>query len=341
MNQNLAWYVARAAGLVSWGLLTTGTVVGLITSARLAGTRRGERRRLSRKWLVDLHRFMGGLGTVFVGVHLVALLFDTYVTFSLTQLLVPLASSYRAVPVAWGIVAFYLLLAVELTSLARTRLPNRVWAAVHLASFPLWFLATVHLLTAGTDATNPALRIAAAVSAVLVSALTIVRIVRTTPTVDPADLAPGDPVPVGAGATVGLGPAARAFEAGSPWAGVTDRAVIAVVGPTAPAAAAALAPLLPAGLRCLDGWPIVVPEVVLVRASDPQLAADARHRFPTAAILVASPADLGADEVRAFERAGAVRVLSEPSPATVVRALAELLPRPSTQVGARPQLAHS
>jgi DMSO/TMAO reductase YedYZ heme-binding membrane subunit len=45
----------------------------------------------------------------------------------------------------------YVLAAVEVTSLARARLTPKTWRAVHLFSYVLLALVTVHLLTAGTD----------------------------------------------------------------------------------------------------------------------------------------------------------------------------------------------
>jgi len=42
------------------------------------------------------------------------------------------------------------------TSLARRRLPHRLWQPIHLAAFPLLATATIHPLTAGSDRTNPA-----------------------------------------------------------------------------------------------------------------------------------------------------------------------------------------
>ena len=53
-------------------------------------------------------------------------------------------------------VALYLLVAVQATSLARRRLPHRLWRRIHRAAFPLLVAATAHLLTAGADRTNPA-----------------------------------------------------------------------------------------------------------------------------------------------------------------------------------------
>jgi sulfoxide reductase heme-binding subunit YedZ len=54
-------------------------------------------------------------------------------------------------------VALYLLVAVELTSLLRSRLQVRLWRSVHLSSYALYAFATVHLLTAGSDRRNPVL----------------------------------------------------------------------------------------------------------------------------------------------------------------------------------------
>jgi DMSO/TMAO reductase YedYZ heme-binding membrane subunit len=54
------------------------------------------------------------------------------------------------------VVAVYLLVAVQATSLARRRLPHWLWRRIHLAAFPLLLAATAHLLTAGSDRANPA-----------------------------------------------------------------------------------------------------------------------------------------------------------------------------------------
>jgi predicted ferric reductase len=173
---NLAWYTARAAGLVSWLLLSASIAWGVLLSTKVLGRKPGA------KWLLDLHRFLGGLSVVFVGVHLAALVADTFVDFGPTELLVPLTSTYRPAAVAWGIVAFYVLLAIEITSLLMKRLPRRVWHAVHLGSFVLFVVATIHLFTAGTDANNLLLRgIAGAVIAEVVG-FAILKVVTRKPT---------------------------------------------------------------------------------------------------------------------------------------------------------------
>jgi len=155
VNTQLLWFTARSSGIVAWALVSASVLWGLALSTRVLGPRP------RANWLIDLHRFLGGASVVFVGVHVLATVLDSYVHFGLVEVLVPLASSWRPLPVALGIVSAYLLVAIQVTSLLRRRLPRRLWHAVHLASFPLFVVSTVHLLTTGTDAANPALRIAA------------------------------------------------------------------------------------------------------------------------------------------------------------------------------------
>jgi hypothetical protein len=170
----LTWYVARASGLVGWGLLAAATLWGLALSTKVLGPRPRP------NWLLDLHRWLGGLALIFTGVHVVALLSDTYVHFGLTSVLVPFASTWHPVAVAWGVVSLYLLLAVELTSLARAHLSKHVWRRVHFASFVLFITATVHGLTAGTDTKTEMAKIAAGVVGSVFIGLTTARILEST-----------------------------------------------------------------------------------------------------------------------------------------------------------------
>ena len=143
---SLPWYIARASGFVSWSLLTAAMLWGLLLSTRVLGSRP------RANWLLDLHRMLGALALVFTGVHVGALLFDTYVGFGFADVLVPFATHWHPLALAGGITAFYLLCAVELTSLARAHVPRALWRRVHFLSFPLFVVATGHAITAGTDA---------------------------------------------------------------------------------------------------------------------------------------------------------------------------------------------
>ena len=142
----IPWYAARAGGVVAWALILLTIVWGLLLATRVLG------RRPAPAWLLSLHRFLAALALAFVGVHVGAIMLDSYTSFGPVDVLVPFASSWHPLAVAWGIVGMYLLAAIEITSLLRHKLSNRMWHAVHLLSYFLFATTTVHMLTAGTDA---------------------------------------------------------------------------------------------------------------------------------------------------------------------------------------------
>ena len=82
-------------GLVGWALATASVLFGLLLSGRITRTPKPA-------WVLDLHRFLGGLTVVFVGVHLLGLWLDSYVHFGPSELFLPFASSWKPGAVAWG-----------------------------------------------------------------------------------------------------------------------------------------------------------------------------------------------------------------------------------------------
>ncbi|MCB1015890.1 MAG: ferric reductase-like transmembrane domain-containing protein [Acidimicrobiales bacterium] len=171
MDTHFWWYLARSTGIVAWFLAIASVLWGLALSTRALG------RKPTAPWLLDLHRWLGALTVVFVGVHLVALVGDSFLYFGWAELFVPMASdAYRPGAVTWGIVAFWFLVLVEGTSLAMKRIPKKVWHSIHLTSYVVAVTATAHLLTAGTDSSTPALRWAALAGAVAIVFFTIYRL---------------------------------------------------------------------------------------------------------------------------------------------------------------------
>ena len=185
MSGTLPWYVARASGLVAWGLLAGSVVWGLLMTSKIL------RGRVKNSWLLDLHRWLGGLALVFTGVHVAAIMSDTYIHFGIASVLVPLASRWHPVAVAWGVASLYLLAAVELTSLLRQHLSVRWWRRVHFLSFPLFVSSTLHGLSAGTDGAKPMVIITAGLTVAAVAALVAVRVLPS-----PERVLPGRERPV-------------------------------------------------------------------------------------------------------------------------------------------------
>ncbi len=165
---------------MSWALATLAVIGGLQLSTRLV-------RRPAPAWVLDIHRFVAGLSVVFVAVHVIGLAADTFIQFSVADLFVPFASSYKSAALALGIVAMYILLAVEITSLLMKRMSRRVWHGIHLSSYAVFVFATVHGLLVGTDRHNRLLQVATLAAAAVVLFMTLVRILAprrgaTTPT---------------------------------------------------------------------------------------------------------------------------------------------------------------
>lgn len=144
-NEQLWWFAARSSGVVLWVLMTSSVAWGLAVSAKLV------RRKGLPAWMLDLHKHLAFLSIVFTAIHLVALWADSYATFGWAELFVPMASSWKPGPVAWGIVAMYLLVLVQVTSWLKRRIPRQVWHTIHLASLPMIVMGTIHGITAGTD----------------------------------------------------------------------------------------------------------------------------------------------------------------------------------------------
>ena len=178
MKSQLWWYTARAGGIVAWGLSAISVVWGLLLSSRVLG------RRITGPKLLDLHRFLGGLAVVFTGVHISGLVLDSAVHFGPLEVLVPFASDWDPGAVAWGVIAFYILVAVEATSLLRRRVGERVWRMVHYGGFAVFLFGTIHGLKAGTDVENPLIWWPAAGASAAVVGLVAARV-----------FANGDPVP--------------------------------------------------------------------------------------------------------------------------------------------------
>lgn len=95
MSEQFWWYVARSSGVVAWALALASVLWGIALATRALGDKP------KAPWLLDLHRHLGGLTVAFTGIHLAALVADTYVHFGWADLFVPFASGWRTGAVAW------------------------------------------------------------------------------------------------------------------------------------------------------------------------------------------------------------------------------------------------
>lgn len=142
------WYAARAGGIVAYLLLSAVVTLGIAMAGRAPGRR-------WRRWpmfaVEDVHRVGGLLVGSFVALHVATIAIDSFLPFSVRQLVVPFAASYRPVWTALGIVAAELLAALAITNHYRRSIPHRYWRLAHYANFAVWAGATLHGMGSGTD----------------------------------------------------------------------------------------------------------------------------------------------------------------------------------------------
>jgi len=139
------WYVTRAAGLMSYLLLWLATVWGLAVSNKIFDPV------LHRAFTYDFHQFLSLLAIGFVILHIVVLLADQYLPFSVAQVLVPFAAPYRPVWVGLGTIGLYLTLLVSVTFYIRRQIGQKAFRFIHLASYLAFIAAALHGLLSGTD----------------------------------------------------------------------------------------------------------------------------------------------------------------------------------------------
>lgn len=139
------WYVTRSAGLIAYVLLWLSTAWGLAVSSKIFDTF------LHRAFTYDFHQYLSLLAIGFTFLHVLVLLADKYLPFSVAQLLVPFLDPYRPIWVGIGIIAFYLVLLVTVTFYFRSQIGMKAFRSIHLLSFVAYLGATVHGFFAGTD----------------------------------------------------------------------------------------------------------------------------------------------------------------------------------------------
>lgn len=145
VGPSVYWYLTRASGAVALVLLTASVVIGIAAIARLSGPG-------VPRFVVDgIHRTASLLAVVFLVVHIITSVLDSFVSISFVNAVIPFTGSYRPLWLGLGAVAFDLMLAVAITSLVRDRMGQVAWRAVHWLSYAVWPVAVVHGFGTGSD----------------------------------------------------------------------------------------------------------------------------------------------------------------------------------------------
>jgi methionine sulfoxide reductase heme-binding subunit len=145
MSSTALWYATRATGLMTLVLLTLTMVLGLATSSRTK----------TPNWpgfvVQELHRRASIMAVIFLAIHVLSTVLDTYVHIGWIAVVVPFTSPYRRFWVGLGAIALDLMAAVFISSLLRSRLKPGTWRGIHWLAYASWPIALAHTFGMGTD----------------------------------------------------------------------------------------------------------------------------------------------------------------------------------------------
>jgi sulfoxide reductase heme-binding subunit YedZ len=139
------WYTTRATGIVAMLLFTAVVALGTLVANRVGGTFIG------RFEVNEVHRSLSMVAVVFLVIHIITTVLDSFVSTGLISAVIPMTSAYKRVPVALGAVAFDLILAVWISSLLKLRIKNQTWRFIHWFSWLAFAISLVHGYLTGTD----------------------------------------------------------------------------------------------------------------------------------------------------------------------------------------------
>jgi predicted ferric reductase len=163
------WYLTRTMGVSAYVALSFSVILGMLrTVARKSSER--------ISWVVDeLHQFVATLAGLFVAGHMVVLVFDPFLPFSLLNLLLPINEPFKPSAVAFGIFGMYSMVLLLMTSWLRRRMRYSLWRFIHYVSFFAFVMVTLHGWFAGSDSGEPWMRAIYAGASSVVVFLTLVR----------------------------------------------------------------------------------------------------------------------------------------------------------------------
>jgi predicted ferric reductase len=143
------WYLTRAAGLMGYFLIWLSTAWGLVVSSKILDSF------MDRGFTYDFHEYFSLLGLGFIAVHVIVLMADKYLPYTIWQVLIPFLSPYRPFWVGVGVIALYLSLLVTITFYLKAKIGMATFRKIHYLSLVAYLGATLHGLYAGTDSVLP------------------------------------------------------------------------------------------------------------------------------------------------------------------------------------------
>jgi predicted ferric reductase len=146
-NKMLPWILGRSLGIATYVALTAMVVLGLW----LRHPWRARFRRPGPEAILWGHVTLAACTVALLAGHLTSLALDRYAGVGWTGVFVPWGARLQVTGVAFGTLAFYLLLLVVGTAALAGSIGRAVWFPIHTASVVVFCMTLVHGVLAGSD----------------------------------------------------------------------------------------------------------------------------------------------------------------------------------------------
>jgi ferredoxin-NADP reductase len=172
------WLASRAAGVVALLCITVSVGLGLAMAGRVS------RRPALARALMALHRQTALAGLVAIAVHGITLLGDRFLAPSIGDIALPFTSSFEPVWTGLGVTGGWLGAILGLSYWIRDRIGTALWRRLHRATILVYVLSVAHAIGAGTDASEPWMRLLLVATGAPIVFLFVLRVL--TPKTGPA-----------------------------------------------------------------------------------------------------------------------------------------------------------
>ncbi|MCA9980301.1 MAG: hypothetical protein KDD89_05700 [Anaerolineales bacterium] len=174
-GEQTAWFLTRSTALMAYLFLSASTAWGILLSTKII------KEAVPPPVALEMHNTLSWLALGFTAVHAFLLLFDTYFTYTIADLLIPFIGPYEPLWVGLGTISLYLMLFINLSFYLRKQLGQQLWRLMHYSTFLLYIGATVHGFMAGSDSGLTGMRLLYLSSGLLILFLTNYRLISRQP----------------------------------------------------------------------------------------------------------------------------------------------------------------
>ncbi|KMY55293.1 iron reductase [Bacillus sp. FJAT-27231] len=138
------WHLIRFSGFLALFLMTFSISAGLLSRMGLCQRK--------KPFMIELHQTSGWVGFLVILFHMILLSKDEYISYQVSEILVPFTADYAPFSSALGTLSFFLFFVVMITSdFFMKKLGRNLWKKVHLFVLPAWILMVLHGILIGTD----------------------------------------------------------------------------------------------------------------------------------------------------------------------------------------------